>query len=67
MPRACPCGGRGLVDEHEALGIEIELAVEPGLALLQDVGPLLLGRVRGLFLRVSLWRRQKRQSAVTLT
>jgi len=61
--------GRGpsLVDEHEPLGIEIQLALKPGLASLADIRPVLLGRVRGLFLRVILWRRQKRQSALTLT
>jgi len=46
-------GGRpGLVDEREPFGIEIELAVEPGTALAQDVGPVLLNRVASLFLRV---------------
>jgi hypothetical protein len=40
------------VDEHEALRIEIELVVEPALPLPQDVGPVLLDRVPGLFLRV---------------
>jgi hypothetical protein len=38
----------GLVDEDQALGIEIELAFEPGLAPLQDVGAVLLGCVRSL-------------------
>ena len=45
------CGPR-LVDEDQALGVEIELAVEPALPLPQDVGPVLLDRVPGLFLRV---------------
>ena len=46
--------GRGsrLVDEHQSFGIEIELAVEPGAALAQDIGPVLLDRVASLFLRV---------------
>ncbi len=44
--------GPRLVDEHEALRIEIELVVEPALPLPQDVGPVLLDRVPGLFLRV---------------
>jgi hypothetical protein len=48
------------VDEHEALWIEVELAVEPGPALFQDIGPVLLNRVPGLFLRVMLWRTKKR-------
>jgi hypothetical protein len=52
---AAPVGpshvGRGpsLVDEDQAFGIKIELTVEPGFAPLQDVGAVLLGRVRGLF------------------
>jgi len=46
-------GGRpGLVDEHQPLRIEVELAVEPGLAASHDVGTILLGRVPGLFLSV---------------
>jgi len=56
-------GGRpGFVDEHQLLGIEVELAVEPVLALLQDVGTVLLGGVRGLFLRVIRWRSKNRHS-----
>jgi hypothetical protein len=46
--------GPGFVDEDKALGIEIELAFEPIFAPLQDVRPILLARVRGLFLRVRL-------------
>jgi len=42
-------GGPGLVDEDEALGFEVELAVEPVLALPQDVGTVLLDRVPGLY------------------
>ena len=58
--------GPGLVDEDQLLRIEIELAFEPGLATFQNVGPLLLGRVRGLFLS-EIWRRsKKRQIADTL-
>src|SRR5690606_15391535 len=60
--RRGPC----LVDEDQALGIEIDLALEPGLALLQDVGPVLLGGVRGLFLRVMACRLKKRCSAPKL-
>ena len=51
----------GLVDERQAFGIEIKLAFEPGLAPLQDIGSILLGRVRGLFLRVMAWRAKKRR------
>jgi hypothetical protein len=53
--------GRGLVDEDQTFGIEIELAFEPGLAPLQDVGSILLGCVRGLFVRVMAWRTKKRR------
>ncbi len=57
--RRCP----GLIDEDELLGIEIELAIEPFLAPLQDVGAILLGRVRCLFLRV-IPRRAKNRHIV---
>src|SRR3954463_2627761 len=60
-------GSPGLVEEHQPLGIEVELALEPGRASLADIRAVLLGRVRGLFLRVIWCRRQKRQSALTLT
>lgn len=53
----CP----GFVDEDEPVGIEIELGCEPVPAPLQDVGPILLGRVCGLFLRVTAWRAKKRR------
>lgn len=55
-------GGPGLVDEDQTLWIEIELGLEPGQALLQDVGPILLGGVGGLFLRVMAWRTKKRRT-----
>jgi transposase len=42
-------GGLGLVDEDEALGFEVDLAVEPMPTLPQDVGMVLLDRVPGLF------------------
>ena len=60
-------GGPGLVDEHEALRLKIELPLEPGSTPLQDIRPVLFGGVRRLFLRVMLWRPQKRQSAATLS
>jgi hypothetical protein len=41
-----------LVDEHEAPRIEVELSSEPGPALIQDVWPVLLDRMTGLFFRV---------------
>ena len=51
-------GSPGLVDEDQPLGIEVEPALEPGFARLQDVGAILLLGVGGLFLRVILWRRK---------
>lgn len=44
--------GPGLVDEDLPLGVKIELAIEPGLPPLHDVGAVLLGSVRGPFFRV---------------
>jgi hypothetical protein len=46
------CAGPAFIDEHQALRIEVELSLEPSLASAQDVRPVLLGRMRGLFLRV---------------
>ena len=46
-------GCLGLVDEDQALGIEVELPLEPCPAPLYDVGAVLLARAR-LFLRV-IW------------
>jgi hypothetical protein len=37
---------------HQAVGVEVELPVEPGLTSDQDVRALLFGCVRSLFLRV---------------
>jgi hypothetical protein len=45
-------GGPRFVDEHQALRIQIKLALEPMSALPQDVGAILLDRVPGLFFRV---------------
>ena len=45
-------GGPGLVDEDQALGVEIELPFEPGLALLRDVGAAVARkRARSFFAR----------------
>ncbi len=52
--------GPGFINEDQALGSKIELAVEPRAALPQDVGPVLLDRVAALFLRVMPWRAKKR-------
>lgn len=46
--------GPGLVDEHQSVGIKVQLPFEPGPTLAQDIGPLLLGGMRCLFLRVML-------------
>lgn len=45
-------GGRSFVDEDEAFGFEVDLAVKPVLALPQVVGTALLDRMPGLILRV---------------
>ena len=41
----------GLIDEHEGVGIKVELALEPGLATGHDVGTILLRCMPGLFFR----------------
>jgi len=38
-----------VVDEDDTLRVKLELAVEPVLILLQDVQPVLLAGVRGLY------------------
>lgn len=53
----------GLVDEDQALGVEVWLGVEPGAPLLQNVRAVLLDRVAGLFFRVIPRRWKKRDSA----
>jgi hypothetical protein len=53
-------GGPGLVDEDEAIRLQIELAVEPLQALLQDVGAVLLDGMASLSLRVMSRRTKKR-------
>ena len=45
-------GGPRLVDEDEVSRVEVELALEPGLAPAQDLRPLLLAGVGSLFLNV---------------
>ena len=59
--RRCP----GFVDEDEAFGIKIELAVEPVLSALQDVRPILLCSVRGLFFHVIPCRSKNRHNVAT--
>ena len=41
--------GAGLVDEDQLIGVEVELAVEPGLPRLADILAVLRGGVGGLF------------------
>ena len=62
-PRSLGRGAR-FVDEDQLLGVEVELAVEPGLPRFEDVGTLLLRRMRGLFLNVRPCRSRKVQTAV---
>ena len=45
-------GGGRLVEEDEAVGVEVGLGVEPGEARLLHVRTLLLGRVDRPFLRL---------------
>ena len=39
----------GFIDEHQALGVEIDLGLEPGAPATQNVSALLLARVCGFF------------------
>jgi hypothetical protein len=41
--------GAGLVHEHQALGLEVDLLVKPGPTLRLDLRAPLLGGMRGLF------------------
>ena len=59
-------GQASLVDEHQSLGVEIELAIEPGLAPPHKVRPVLLARVGRLFLRVIRCRAKNRHSVAML-
>ena len=51
-----PC----LVDKHQALRLQIELASKPVLSLPQDIRSVLLDGMSCLFLRVMSWRTKKR-------
>ena len=42
-------GGAGLVDEHQALGIECLLELAPETSAMRNVRTILLGGVRGFF------------------
>ena len=60
-------GGARLVDEDQALGVQVELTLEPGAATAQDVGTVLLRRMPGLFFSVIFRRAKKRHSVETAT
>src|SRR3954454_22615758 len=47
-------GGPGLVDEDQAIGVESGLAANEHTSGLGDIRAVLLGRVQGLFLSVTL-------------
>ena len=52
--RPCHVGlGLGFVDEHQSVGIQIALPLNPLLPPDQDIGTVLLAGVTGLFFRVS--------------
>jgi hypothetical protein len=53
-------GGRRLVEEDQPIRVEVGLSLEPRLPCCPYVLPVLLGRVRRLFLRVIAWRAKKR-------
>jgi len=60
-------GGRcGFVEEDEAIRVEVGLSLEPRLARFPHVLLLLLGGVRGPFLRVMPWRAKKRDGLLVL-
>jgi hypothetical protein len=50
----------GLIDEHQVFRLQVELALEPSPAPLQDHGSVLLGRMRRLSLRVRSCRSKHR-------
>jgi len=54
-------GGCGLIDEHEAVWVEVELALKPRLARGSHIRPVLLGRVARAFFREMAWRLKKRE------
>ena len=60
-------GGSGLVQEHEAIWIEIELTCKPGLAGRSYVLSLLLSCVHRPFFRVIRCRAKKRDRLLVLT
>jgi len=59
-------GGPGFVDKDELFRVETELGLKPSLTAFQDIRPILLGCMRGLFLSVTRLRAKKRDSAEML-
>lgn len=59
----------GFVDEHQPLGIEIDLPFEPSLSPFQDIGAVLLVRVARLFLSVirRRWKKRHRPEELAAT
>src|SRR6185369_8167613 len=60
-------GGPGLVDEDQALGVESGLTTDEHTSGLGDIRAVLLGRVQGLFLSVSLWAPRNRCTVLSPT
>jgi hypothetical protein len=54
----------GLVNEDQAIRVELRLAGEPGEPRFRDIGALLLARMSGLFFTVKPRRAKKRQIVV---
>ncbi|KNY19411.1 hypothetical protein AKJ13_27900 [Methylobacterium sp. ARG-1] len=59
-------GGRGLVEEHQRVGVEIGHGLEPGLALGFHIRAHLLSRVDSPLLRLMPWRARKRDRPLVL-
>jgi hypothetical protein len=53
------------IDKYQTVRVEVRLGLEPSPALLQDVRPVLLRSVGGLFLRV-IRRRSKNRHSVPM-
>jgi hypothetical protein len=57
----------GLVEKHQPVWIQIELACKPVLARGSHILPVLLSRVCGSFWRVMAWRAKNRDRLLVLT
>src|SRR3954452_20669956 len=60
-------GGPSLVDEDQAIWVESGLAADEHASGLGDIRAVLLGRVEGLFLSVSLWAPRNRYTVLSPT